>query len=200
MNRATGFVIGILIVLSVGIAVALLPLLPILPPVGHMLLVLVVLGLLLLLFDFWLWRFPLWRSIGLVCVPYIDGQWTGKLTTSFDGQNRLENVRLVIYQRWTKISIQFFSETSISTSISAATLRRDTGEEVLTYVYSSEPVETATPDIVPHIGLTVLRLLDTGQLSGYYHYFYYDEQKLALVRGQLVFTRMKGEVMPDALL
>ena len=181
--------------INAGIAQVLPPLLPI----ASVTLTLALFGALVIAFDSWLWRIPLLYTLGLVEHPYIGGAWVGNLTTSYDDQSHVTDVAVRIHQNWTTLRVDFFSTTAHSTSLSASFFRQPSGRHTLTYIYDSQPTTKASPTVVPHLGMTVLHLNDSGMLIGYYHYVYQDETEQAFIRGQLVLKRPTNALVPEAM-
>lgn len=149
----------------------------------------VIFGLLFYGYYQWLWKFPLFRLFGITRTPDVSGAWNAKLITSYDGKSRIEEAKVMIEQTWLTIDVQFQSETATSQTLSATFFKRQSDEQVLTYIYRTNPNEAAPRDVQPHIGLCVLRLVEPHKLSGYYHYFYYDDERVEFIHGQLVLER-----------
>ena len=169
-------------------------------PIVYILMTLLIFTIIALIFDRFLWRLPILYSIGWVDIPYLGGEWEGKLTTSFDEQSRITDVRIFITQTWTSLKVNFYATKAMSTSLNASIFLDDSGDYVLTYSYHAMPREHGDMTDPPHIGLAVLRLTERNRLSGYYHYFYQDTVVEALIQGQLVFERRLNTILPETTL
>jgi hypothetical protein len=200
MTNAKTIMVVVLAVIALLINVGIAQLLPAFMSIVYISLALSTFGLLVIAFDFWLWRIPLFYSVGLVEHPYIGGRWVGNLTTSYDDQSRITDIEVYIHQHWTTLKVDFYSATANSTSLSASLFVQPSGVHTLTYIYDSRPNAKAPPTLVPHIGLTVLRLNDAGRLTGYYHYLYQDEKEQVVIRGQIVLQRHADALVPEAKL
>src|SRR5215213_7562189 len=165
MNRRNLLILLCLVLTSILLSAGLTLVLPSLPPVGYILLTSLVFFLLFVLFDRYLWRY-----LRLDNSPNIHGSWEGKLITSSTDNSHIEGIKIFIDQRWLTTRVDFIGLYSSSSSFASAFFRDENGQDILAYIYRSEPYK-GSEDIVPaHIGLTVLRLVDAGRLSGYYHH------------------------------
>jgi hypothetical protein len=108
-------------------------------------------GLLYAWFDRSLWRSPMFHALGIVKVPDLNGNWTGEVKSTYDGEtSRTANVK--IDQTWTEICIELQTDHSRSDSMVAAILFPKPGEIVLTYQYRSEPHAHARDTMHVHRG------------------------------------------------
>jgi hypothetical protein len=121
-------------------------------------------GLLYYLFDRHLWRWKIWRRLGIVKVPDLNGDWSGHVCSSFDDYNKISDATLKISQHWTHISIVLESERSGSKSQIAAILTKDLNIAILSYEYMNEPLPDAEDTMHMHRGTARLVLKDNGNL------------------------------------
>ncbi|MCJ7570793.1 MAG: hypothetical protein MUO82_02805 [Candidatus Thermoplasmatota archaeon] len=127
-------------------------------------------GLLYLIFDNYLWRVPILKKMGLVNVPDLNGRWEGHITSSFTNNAKIYNATIMVYQKWTKISICLEMQHSKSRSLSASILVEDSNEIVLNYEYLNEPKPNARNSMNIHRGTTRLILSsDLRELEGDYY-------------------------------
>jgi hypothetical protein len=124
-------------------------------------------GILMLLFDRWVWRLGVLRAGRLVRVPDLTGTWTGTLHTNFDQTPR--DVTLRIHQTWRTILIVFETNQSRSRSRVAAIFTSDPEGAVLTYQYVNDPNAATDPALQTHLGTSSLRLAGGNRLIGDYY-------------------------------
>jgi len=105
------------------------------------------------LFDKRLWRMPLLRRMGVVRLPDLNGNYSGRLYSSHDrAEGMSHECFLAIKQSWTQISIRGeFGESRSYNSISGISVV-DTNVPRLTYEYINEPREGAPPTMHVHPG------------------------------------------------
>ena len=140
-------------------------------------------GLLFVVFDRWGWK--IFRKIGLLKTPDINGVWNGYIKTSFDDHASEITATLSIFQVWTKIKIVLSTEQSISRSETASFLVEPPEGQYLNYQYINEPKSGATKTMSIHRGTVRLILNErSGTLSGEY-YSGRDRQNF----GSLYFTK-----------
>jgi hypothetical protein len=144
-------------------------------------------GVLYQLFDKWLWRVAVFRKIGIVKVPDLNGRWGVEGHTSFD-RNHSYSGESVIQQTWTAISVFMETDNSRSHSLSASLLVEQPEGCILSYEYRNEPKPSALSTMHAHRGTCVLRLKDSGLLQGEY-YSGRDRQNY----GGLILRRRTGE-------
>jgi hypothetical protein len=121
-------------------------------------------GLSLFVFDRYLWKLRITRMIQLVKVPNLSGTYQGELLSSFDGFKKPIPIYVEVFQTWTKISINWKTETSSSRSLVASFITNDE-PNVLTYQYLNEPKASAPSTMHMHRGTTIADI-SKGTLSG----------------------------------
>lgn len=129
-------------------------------------------GLLYQAMDRWMWRWKLFRSLGLVDVPDIEGRYVGYLVSSFN-KVRLP-VHIDIDQTWTQIAVVFQvndppSSTSVSTAASLSRQGHNTARLSYTYRNAIRP-GVAASDMTDHDG-TADVVISAGELKGRYYNF-----------------------------
>lgn len=140
-------------------------------------------GLLFIIFDRWGWG--IFRKLGLIKTPNINGIWVGHLKTSFDDHASEITATLSIFQVWTRIKIVLSTEQSVSRSETGTILIEPPEGQYINYQYINEPKSGATKTMSIHRG-TVRLILDEkhNTLSGEY-YSGRDRQNF----GSLYFTK-----------
>jgi hypothetical protein len=118
----------------------------------------IVMSILFVVFNQWLWRRSVLRRLGIVKVPDLNGTWTGTGKTNRPDSEEVEEfeVDVMIKQRWRSISIEFETEDSRSRSLGATILTNEGATPTLTYEYLSEPKTTAPETMNMHRGTTTL--------------------------------------------
>ncbi len=117
------------------------------------------------------WRIRVFRRLGLVVVPDLQGRWEGELITSHEGTPDPAPVTVTVRQEWRRISVQAKTRDSRSHSVAATVLVGDEPDQ-LSYEYLNEPRATAVATMEMHRGTA--RLLVTATESqtvlegGYY--------------------------------
>ncbi len=137
-----------------------------------------------------LWRHNLWRKVGIVSVPDLDGTWKGEIISSFEnnpGQSLEESVKksveVRIFQSWTQMRIVWKTDESASSSEVAAIVRHDRSSCVLHYEFHNEPDELGVDTMDRHRGTVVLNIGE-NKLTGRY----YTDRKI-LTKGRIYLKR-----------
>ena len=144
-------------------------------------------GILYQLFDKWLWRIAVFRKIGIVKVPDLNGRWDVEGHTSFD-RNLSYSGESVIQQTWTRISVFMETDDSRSYSLSASLFVEQPEGCILSYEYQNDPKPGTPLTMHAHRGTCVLRVKDSSLLQGEY-YSGRDRQNY----GSLLLRRRTGE-------
>jgi len=118
----------------------------------------IVISILFVVFNQWIWRASILRRLGIVKVPDLNGTWTGTgRTIRPDADDEEEfDVEVMIKQRWRTISIELETDDSRSRSLGATILTGEGMTPTLTYQYLSEPKPTAPENMHTHRGTTTL--------------------------------------------
>jgi hypothetical protein len=125
-------------------------------------------GLLLAAFRSYLWRWRIFRALGIVKVPDLEGEWHGHGMSSFDTADQY-SVRVRIRQNWTHLAIHLEADGSRSHSV-VASLYVGSDETALNYLYQNEPNVHATPTMHAHNGTAKMRLAENdGRIDGEYY-------------------------------
>jgi hypothetical protein len=128
-----------------------------------------VFGLLYYAFAQWLWRWPLFRWIGLVKTPDIGGSWQGCVKSSHDKHTQEHRVTITVTQTWTKMLVSLKAERSTSKSVSAAIFVDEEDVPVLRFIYLNSPQPDAQKTMQIHHGTVVVRLEERDRLVGSYY-------------------------------
>ena len=144
-----------------------------------------VFGLLYLLMDQYAWRWTITRRLGLTDIPIVDGEYRGRLVSTYEGVEL--PVRVVVDQTWTKVAIRFeVVEPVSSTSYSVTAGLNSAGRRSarLTYTYRNQPRPgIADSDLRDHDGTAELVIdTDGGSASGRYYNYRGRQGTLELLR------------------
>ena len=172
-SRERVFVVRILFMASAlvsGVAAMLIPsdfipmrwLLPI-PSTG------LVFGVSYWAFDNWLWRWQFLRAMRLIRLPDLSGAWTGTMASSYSGFEKVQQVTVIIEQKWTRMVVHLNAEESRSWSVTASVLTNSPEGLVLTYLFDNEPKTESVKTMHRFRGTAVLVSTATGLLEGYYY-------------------------------
>lgn len=120
------------------------------------------------LFDRYVWRLGLFRTVGLVTVPDLGGRWRGEVQSSYQPDGTPISVSVSILQRWSRVSISLETEQSRSRSVAATFRTEDVPRPELSYMYVNEPRGDAPDTMHMHRGTVILEA--TGDfLEGDYY-------------------------------
>ena len=120
-------------------------------------------------FDNCLWRWPVWRRIGLVKVPDLSGEWVGYCTSSFEKHCTKHPVTINIQQTWTNISVLLMATSSHSHSLSASIILYQPGGTTVTYMYQNDPKSSAIETMHSHRGTSMLTVFSGDRMEGEYY-------------------------------
>ena len=127
-------------------------------------------GLFYTIFDKYIWRIRILRTIGVVKVPDSNGTWKGHVASSYDEHATKHDATIKIVQTWTKISIILETNYSNSHSQIAAVITENPNGTILSYEYINEPVPNAEQTMHIHRGTARLTLQPDGTvLEGEYY-------------------------------
>jgi hypothetical protein len=120
------------------------------------------------LFDRWLWRVSIFRSLRIVDVPDLNGVWEAGIKSSYSHLKEEHRIMVRIRQTWTKISITAETSDAISTSVAAVVRMTDKTVELI-YTFDSRTRGGSIDASQKHSGTTWLRLSpDRTQFAGQY--------------------------------
>jgi hypothetical protein len=103
-------------------------------------------------FDQYLWRWTLFRRVGLVKVPDLNGTWKGELHSGHQAFGTPHAIRATITQTWTAVCIELHAMHSMSESTMAALVLPKPGTVLLMYQYCNRPTADATGTMHTHDG------------------------------------------------
>jgi len=126
-------------------------------------------GIFYAVFDKYCWRWSMFREMGFIKVPVLDGSWKGHVLTCHDNFGVKHQVELNVEQRWTRMRITFKGNLSGSHSILAAIFLEAPDGTVLDYEYQNEPLPGAIEAMQIHHGTARLRVLSKTDMDGYYY-------------------------------
>ena len=119
-------------------------------------------------FDRFVWRLGLLRTLRLMHVPDLNGDWEGEVVSSYDQADGAHSVSVQIIQQWSKIAIGLETEQSRSQSTMAHLNAVDLLNPELTYQYVNEPNVVALPTMEMHKGTATLKLSGSRLEGDYY--------------------------------
>lgn len=128
-------------------------------------------GFLFLLFDKYLWKKPLFRTLGIVVADDLNGKWEGKVKSSYDKHQTEIKAVLTIEQTATRIKICGLFDKSKSVSVHENFSRSELDNKVaLFYFFRNEPSYDAVETMAIHEGSAKLIHDESNDtLSGYYY-------------------------------
>jgi len=126
-------------------------------------------GVLYATFDRYSWRWPIFRTFGIVKVPVLEGRWSGYVQSSHDNHTVNHEVHVRIEQNWTRMRITLEGDLSRSHSILASVLTNAPEGTVLDYEYQNEPLPGARDAMQIHHGTARLNIVSGTDLDGYYY-------------------------------
>jgi hypothetical protein len=127
-------------------------------------------GLFYEFFDRWLWKKPIFRKLGLVSTPNLNGKWKGNVKTSHDEFKEEIEASLEIFQTWTQVAIFQDTKTSKGSSFVATIQTKDPFGIRLFFMYRNIPEIDADPNLHQHTGSAQLVLTPNEKtLSGDYY-------------------------------
>ena len=117
-------------------------------------------GSLYALFDRYGWRYRIFRWVGVVNVPDLNGCWKGTHRSSHiqDGKNVVVDAYLEIVQTFSKITVHAYYEKSESYGVVAG-FGELGGEIYLYYIYDNEPNSLKGGGMQNHRGTVKLKCL-----------------------------------------
>lgn len=122
------------------------------------------------IFNKWLWKYSIFRKIGLVKLPNLNGSWKGHGTSSFNKHSEKYDATFTIEQDWSSITIIGKFQVSKSYSLTASIIVDTQSETTLCYEYRNEPISSATETMEIHRGFNSLTLNPNGkEMSGPYY-------------------------------
>lgn len=101
------------------------------------------------------WRWPIWRSAGVVVVPDLNGSYLGELESSFrnaDGSSIRRPARIEIVQSFVSVEVRAFFPLSSSYSRVAGFLKANSGRWELHYTYWNDAATGAPDEMHSHWG------------------------------------------------
>ena len=120
------------------------------------------------LFDNYVWRWRLWRNLGILRVPDLNGEWAGSVDSSYGPNGSTHAVSISIVQRWSKLLVRFETDHSQSHSISGTLKVADVANPELSYLYINQPKASAPDTMSIHRGTATLELKGTVLEGDYY--------------------------------
>jgi len=133
-------------------------------------------------FNKYLWRRQILRTIGVVTVPDLNGTWKGHVASSFDEYATKYDATIKIFQSWTGISIILESIYSKSRSLIAAIVTENSSGTILSYEYLNEPMPNTKHTMHIHRGTARLTMQPNGKSFEGEYYTGRDRQNFGILR------------------
>jgi hypothetical protein len=129
--------------------------------------------LILLVYDRWVWRWPLIRKIAeWTGTPVLHGTWKGTLDYEADAEGNPGSADffMTVQQTYTDIEIHSYVSTSESHSMAAKLERPSRGQKMLWFIYRSEAPILGQTTNRPHHGGVKLNLVGSpvNEIHGSY--------------------------------
>lgn len=140
------------------------------------------------------WRWPLFRWMGTVDFPDLNGRWEGRAISSYDGRQTDIPGALEIRQTFTCIWLKFFFPASNSVSTVAALADEEGGHPSVHYEYRNTPNEAAPATMHPHFGTAHLEFFSDEQMlrGSYYNAAQHDRGHIGTLQFLRVGSRLLG--------
>lgn len=128
-------------------------------------------GLLFYLFDKYLWKHPIFRTLGIVIADDLNGKWEGTIKSSYDKHQKALKAEMTIEQTATRIKICGVFDQSKSVSVHENFSRSEIDNKVaLFYFFRNEPRYDAVETMAIHEGSAkLIHDEKTDTLTGYYY-------------------------------
>lgn len=131
---------------------------------------LVIFGILYYLFNQYFWKHKIFKSLGIVWFPNLNGRWKGKQRSSHkeNGINVETDAKLEIKQTFSKVNIKAFYARSNSDSV-AGSFFEINDEVYLFYTYDNDPSSLKSGTMEKHRGTVKMKKLSReNKLVGCY--------------------------------
>ena len=125
-------------------------------------------------FDNYMWKWRVVRSLTLVKVPVLEGDWNGQLKSSYRGQDgtqepEVRKIKLLrVKQTWTNIAIRLETNESSSDSYAASFVLCSGQQPKLIYSYQNNPRYDNVNTMQIHRGTAELTVENECRLAGLY--------------------------------
>jgi hypothetical protein len=139
-------------------------------------------GLFYAIFNKYLWKWRILRTIGVVKIPDLNGTWNGYVVSSFDKYATKYNATFKIFQNWTQISIILKTNYSKSSSIIASIITEDPNNIVLRYEYRNEPMPNSKVTMHTHQGTAWLTIQPNEKVLEGEYYTGRDRKEYGMLR------------------
>lgn len=115
-----------------------------------------------------LWRAKIFRTLGLVGVPDLNGTWKGQVESWSRGRQTVKEAQVVIHQTLTEIAIFLETPDSRSFSLSAHISLQNPNEPTILYHYFNEPRAHARNTMHAHRGSAFVKVQGDVMTGEYY--------------------------------
>ena len=122
------------------------------------------------LFSKYLWKLSVFRQLGIVECPNLEGSWKGYLQSSYDHFKKKYSCVLEITQSFSSITACMYFDKSSSVSLIADFVKERNGDMALHFEYANDPNETAEETMHIHYGVAKLIYYpDSNKIKGSYY-------------------------------
>lgn len=143
---------------------------------------------LFILFDRFIWNWPLLYKWGIIKIPDLSGDWKAEISPFTAGEKITASVK--IHQTYSKIGIHLETSKSNSLSQMAAIEMANPTMFTLRYEYNAEFLRDEQSAILRHYGVTSIRLKSSDhRFESEHAAIYYTEQGRD-THGEIVFSRV----------
>lgn len=102
-----------------------------------------IVGIILLLFDKWLWKFPIIHSL-FVPFPDVSGTWKGQIISSWNDEKTGGPIQpidafLVIHQTYSNLNLRMITKESKSDLLSGNIIHNQAGPDKIAGIYNNIP-------------------------------------------------------------
>lgn len=111
------------------------------------------------------WRWGIWRWLGLVRIPDLNGRYVGSMRSSYDDHQVPRPCEFDIHQTWTTIAIRGKFERSWSFNMVTGISVRDAVLPRLTYEYYNVPADAAPRSMHAHDGTMWFDIHSDGMVT-----------------------------------
>lgn len=131
-------------------------------------------SLLYSVFDKFLWKWSLFKKLGIVKIPDLNGPWNSILSSSLDNFEKEFTSKVDIHQTWSKINIFFDGDDVFGESLMASFRIITPNRAVLSYEYLSKKKPEFADDEFMHHGFSHLMLemdkfISINKMAGDYY-------------------------------
>jgi len=124
-------------------------------------------------FNRWLWRTRVFRTILNIKTPYIHGRWKGHIKSSFDNFQTQFPIVIEICQTYKSTQLTYYDQRSMSRALVTEFFMEEGALPKLLCIYRNEPTVAHKKNLQIHYGTMILTIPSNWtKISGvYFNYF-----------------------------